>query len=57
VKLFFLNLAPNQAAKITRNGCAYTVEPMRFLFPFQARREAKASHPNLCHHNCRKEAA
>lgn len=50
---FTLHLAMNQAAKITRDGCAYTIEPMRFLFPFQAKREVRAINPNTCHHNRR----
>lgn len=53
MKPFTLNLGPTQAAKISRDGCAFTIEPMRFLLPYQAKREVNASNPNLCHHRCR----
>lgn len=42
-----------EVAKISRAGRTVTTEPMRFLFPYQAKREAQAKNPALCHHNCR----
>jgi hypothetical protein len=33
----------------------FTVEPMRFLYPYQAKREAKAQRPKACDHVCNRK--
>jgi len=37
MKPFTLDLGPTRVAKISRNGCSYTIEPMRFLTPSEAK--------------------
>jgi hypothetical protein len=53
-----LNLNPTGRTvyKISQPGVEaarqkFTIEPMRFLFPFEARHEAEAKCPTFCHHN------
>jgi hypothetical protein len=38
---FTLNLEPNQVAMISECDGAFVIEPMRFLWPSEARREAR----------------
>lgn len=51
---FALKLKPNEAAKISKLDGVFVVEPMRFLLPYQAKREAAAEIPTMCHHRCRR---
>jgi hypothetical protein len=45
-----------EVVMITECEGAFVVEPMRFLYPFEAKREAKAKvSPLACHHRCRTE--
>lgn len=44
-----------EAAMISERGGTYIVEPMRFLYPYQAKREAKAQRPKACDHVCNRK--
>jgi hypothetical protein len=44
---------PVEVVKVSRQGRVTVTETMRFLMPYQAKREAKAKNPATCHHNCR----
>lgn len=48
-----LDAERQEAAMIGNCGDGlYWVEPMRFLFPFQAKREANAEFPKMLSHVC-----
>jgi hypothetical protein len=44
---------PVEVVKVSRQGRVTVIETMRFLMPYQAKREAKAKNPATCHHNSR----
>lgn len=50
-----VKLRGNECARITKRKGGFVVERMRFLLPYQARREAQAKEPAMCHHRCRAE--
>lgn len=47
---FTMSLKGQEAVMITDCDGAFVIEPMRFLYPYQAKREAQAINPRACHH-------
>jgi hypothetical protein len=51
-------LCPNnlrQVAMISECEGSYIIEPMRFLYPSEAKKESTAKHPKVCPHNNRRD--
>lgn len=55
-RLLNLNPSGRTVYKITQPGVEaarqkFTLEPMRFLFPFEAKKEAQSTNPKMLAHN------
>lgn len=50
-----LILKRNVVAKISERDGVITIEPMRFLLPYQAKRELRSKFPKMCDHVCQRK--